>query len=119
MAVVGVGVAAALSIYLWWDNLGVTVDGVIFDAWQVLPFLLTAALRLRRTLSMVATVILTALLAVVTVASQIDVYNSDSSTAAVAFVFTPVYLCGAVLIAWFLDAVVRRLARWLGGGAGI
>ena len=112
LAVLLVGLVAAISPFALFGHgggwsLGDLFFDVFFIAWFISPFLLVIWLYDR--LIRGERVVLTGGLALATVAFEIAVIRDESSTAAIALLFLPIYLLGGMAILLLVSLILRRL----------
>lgn len=95
------------------------ISGAVFDAWSLSPHLGLLALLIiiagRWPRMLGVALVLSLIYTGVTAWTLYDFVNSDSSTAAIVFVFLPVVLWGGVIaigaITWMVGSVVGRIGR--------
>lgn len=96
------------------DETGFDAWTVGFALWQALPFALLVFFR-RLRFSDTGTVLTAVVVAGLTVLGYVEIHRSDSSTAALGFLWFPIWLAVLVLIAWLIDrgvgGTVRRFAN--------
>ena len=106
----GIGVSAPL---LWWADAGFDGWTVGFALWQALPFALLILLHKRLRFSHTGTVVTAFVAAGLTVLGYAEIHRDDSSTAALGFIWFPIWLAVLIVIAWLIDFGVRGTVKRL------
>ena len=111
-----VPVVSALAIVvaspmLWWAGFELDAWAVAFALWQAMPFGVLLALHRWASFSGIGTVVTAVVVAGLTVVGYIAIERSESSTAGIALIYTPIWLAVLVFIAWLVDLALRWAAE--------
>lgn len=109
VALLAAAAIAVSSPLLWWDDTGFDAWTVAFTFWQASPFALLLFLHSRLRLSDTGAVLVAVVVAGLTLLGYVAIHRDDSSTAALGFIWFPIWLAVLVAIAWLMDLGLRGM----------
>lgn len=109
-AVLALGLVITVPLW-WWLDGGIDAWAVGFILWQATPFAALAVLHGSGAFSTLGTVATAVAVAGLTVFGYVGIEGSDSSTAALGFIYFPIWWTLVVVAACLVDLAVRALQR--------